>query len=699
MKPVLLVDNEVVAEGDEYLESTPGTRGSFTINLTSGGRSTSVTNDITTGSMYAVTLDSQSITAEELQSVYDEAAALKDSVTEENVYREAYLGKLLALAGKLYFAQVDIADTVAADMYDVSVTRSLSEGITGYEVRTSSLYGRITSLSEGSLYIDVDTDSHVVVSLEGEADVPRAYMMSAGMSGSLYESTVWEELTGNESVSTVSILQTAAKEDTDILTLSQSNLSTEIEKLNTDETIKQEIINAVNSGKAVIIPAENVTMDEWSGTGYVVMNPETGTGEYKITGGLNGGSSPQAVTTAFLADTLCSVIDLAQAITAISESIQTMACAATMAGGIAGAVTAAVSIACMMMTLNNMMSTFIIMLDYLNGDPDAGGELIDSASWNVVLTVGISVGGLAAKKTLQNILRSELVRTIGTECTERLLKEYGDVKDLSRCVKHILKMDIGAGVIIEMSEKFGKSGLDWILGKKSVGLTDDLVRKILKAESLDNFTDAVVKAIKQSKGYVDDIIEQIIKYGDDAAEAIEKYGDDAADAIKRYDDEAIKGFKTGKTPDEITEPTKPTMKKGGEPQGGAAEGNGAGIASQNNAANILAAEGYDITNLKEVEGGNGYGIKPGKNPDYLINGRVFDCYTPESTTGAKGVIRNIADKTVNQADRIVLNLENYPADSVETLKKRIQDKINGDLKHLKELIVIVNDKVETWFVR
>ncbi|MCM1205039.1 MAG: hypothetical protein NC300_12930 [Bacteroidales bacterium] len=170
----------------------------------------------------------------------------------------------------------------------------------------------------------------------------------------------------------------------------------------------------------------------------------------------------------------------------------------------------------------------------------AGGELIDSASWNVVLTVGISVGGLAAKKTLQNILRSELVRTIGTECTERLLKEYGDVKDLSRCVKHILKMDIGAGVIIEMSEKFGKSGLDWILGKKSVGLTDDLVRKILKAESLDNFTDAVVKAIKQSKGYVDDIIEQIIKYGDDAAEVIKDYGDDA-----------IRDFSAGDVLDEI----------------------------------------------------------------------------------------------------------------------------------------------------
>lgn len=108
MRLVLLVDNEVAAEGESYLESTLGTKGSFTINLTSGGRNTSVTNDVTIGSMYAVTLDSQNITAEELQSVYDEAAALRDSVTEDNVYSEEYLGKLLSLAGKLYFAQVDI---------------------------------------------------------------------------------------------------------------------------------------------------------------------------------------------------------------------------------------------------------------------------------------------------------------------------------------------------------------------------------------------------------------------------------------------------------------------------------------------------------------------------------------------------------------------------------------------------------------
>ena len=65
MTPVLLVDGEEVARGEGYLETILGTKSSFTIHISSGGKSTTITNDVTTGSMYGVTLDSQSITASE----------------------------------------------------------------------------------------------------------------------------------------------------------------------------------------------------------------------------------------------------------------------------------------------------------------------------------------------------------------------------------------------------------------------------------------------------------------------------------------------------------------------------------------------------------------------------------------------------------------------------------------------------------
>ena len=93
--------------------------------------------------------------------------------------------------------------------------------------------------------------------------------------------------------------------------------------------------------------------------------------------------------------------------------------------------------------------------------------------------------------------------------------------------------------------------MEWLLSKKHLGLSDDLLRKLLKADNLDDFTDDVLKALKNSDGYADDIIEQIIKHGDDAAEAIGKYGDDAAEVIKNYGDDAVEEFSKGKTPEQI----------------------------------------------------------------------------------------------------------------------------------------------------
>lgn len=128
---------------------------------------------------------------------------------------------------------------------------------------------------------------------------------------------MWEEITGKESVSTISILSKASEENIDILLLSKANLSTEIEKLNTDETTKQSIINAVNSGMIVTVPAEDVTIGDWSGTGYIVTNPETGVGEYMISGGLNGGVLTIVVTIGVLCGFISSIVGTAMLVGAI----------------------------------------------------------------------------------------------------------------------------------------------------------------------------------------------------------------------------------------------------------------------------------------------------------------------------------------------------------------------------------------------
>lgn len=64
--------------------------------------------------------------------------------------------------------------------------------------------------------------------------------------------------------------------------------------------------------------------------------------------------------------------------------------------------------------------------------------------------------------------------------------------------------------------------------------------------------------------------------------------------------------------------------------------------------------------LPNTKGGNGYGIKPTSNPDFKIEGEIFDCYTPKPDTPIKSISYNVKDKTLVQAKNIVVNLEDSP---------------------------------------
>ncbi len=144
--------------------------------------------------------------------------------------------------------------------------------------------------------------------------------------------------------------------------------------------------------------------------------------------------------------------------------------------------------------------------------------------------------------------------------------------------------------------------------------------------------------------------------------------------------------------------TKPSGKTGGKPKGKYEEEKDDGLRGQNHAADVLADEGYDVMMLKRVYGGNGYGIKKDSNPDFLVEGRVFDAYTPKSNTRLRTIKNKIKDKTKSQTDHIVIVLKYYEGD-VEKLKKYLLNQTKYSLEDLKELKAIVNKKVETWFVR
>jgi|GEM_PF-3776583 len=74
-----------------------------------------------------------------------------------------------------------------------------------------------------------------------------------------------------------------------------------------------------------------------------------------------------------------------------------------------------------------------------------------------------------------------------------------------------------------------------------------------------------------------------------------------------------------------------------------------GRTRENEAAQTLAKNGYDVEQRPKVPGG--------KEPDYRIEGEIFDCYSPEYGKPVRGIGSVIERKVQKgQADRIVLNL-------------------------------------------
>ena len=78
------------------------------------------------------------------------------------------------------------------------------------------------------------------------------------------------------------------------------------------------------------------------------------------------------------------------------------------------------------------------------------------------------------------------------------------------------------------------------------------------------------------------------------------------------------------------------------------------------------------------------GLDPRKNPDQLVEGRVFDIYTPE-TDNVRSIRGKIAEKIgTRQADHITLNLADTPVTAAEVRAAIQQHPVPG----LKEVIII-----------
>ncbi|MCG7376409.1 hypothetical protein MH215_05345 [Paenibacillus sp. ACRSA] len=104
---------------------------------------------------------------------------------------------------------------------------------------------------------------------------------------------------------------------------------------------------------------------------------------------------------------------------------------------------------------------------------------------------------------------------------------------------------------------------------------------------------------------------------------------------------------------------------------------------ENEAAEILSRNGYDVEQNPKI-------LDTNKDPDYLINGTIFDFYSPQGETSSRGIASQLEKKKIKkgQTRRIVLNLGDWNGD-INELKQQFTE---WPIMNLDEVIVVTKDK-------
>ncbi|MDA0172609.1 peptidoglycan-binding protein [Solirubrobacter taibaiensis] len=110
-----------------------------------------------------------------------------------------------------------------------------------------------------------------------------------------------------------------------------------------------------------------------------------------------------------------------------------------------------------------------------------------------------------------------------------------------------------------------------------------------------------------------------------------------------------------------------------------------GLELENDAAEALAKAGYDIVQRPN----HGKPTKPGeRDPDFKIEGRIFDCYSPGKEKPVRGIWTEVHDKVLKkkQTERVVINLADWAGDMTELQSQFTK----WPIKQLHEVLIVDN---------
>lgn len=375
------------------------------------------------------------------------------------------------------------------------------------------------AISDGTLYIDVDTDT-VGLAYNQEENIHQKtekivrnnaniknFMMASGLMGSYLEGYVVGEATNTKGVSSVSIIKESKERGINIVTISEEN-KTILNTLSIDKAAKNEIEKALNNGKTVIVPEKSIQYYDWNGTGYITLNPETGEAAYMISGGLCGGESSQD-----LAMTLFTIIVAVAAIFAIAVFVYFAWSAIAAMIGVALTISEGISILDTCIILLSMAGAIFSITEAGNVGIDAYEYIIDPSVENGsdILRKAVEAGAMFL------IFEVAMPRLISSVSAKINFDESGFYKFVTK--------------------KWGGKTIKTPPVKPD---TDPDLNPDADPDTNPNKRPLGDYWEKIAEKYGQDIVDKLRPFGDDGKRLIEQYGDELVDIIKELSEDDTK---------------------------------------------------------------------------------------------------------------------------------------------------------------
>lgn len=290
--PVLYVDGREVARGSARMM---GTAQEWRMGFRyPPNRGYTVGNQIRAGDTYGVSVDYGRASVEAYDASVARLAARRAALPRNaqgfpnysapESLGEPVVGEALYAAAQAYWAQSDAFRDVVANRYGVRWLRLPSGGVSMMPIAFETIFGAVYGNEGARFGFDIPAENALAVSRNGDAAVTRTYSRVHGVYTSALEHAVWENL-GLRALSTIRLLNTALERGVAVYHLNSTNKALR-SRLNLNGTAEAYIDRALDAGQEVIAHAEELTIGEWQGAGWIVRDPASGASGYLIAGGL-----------------------------------------------------------------------------------------------------------------------------------------------------------------------------------------------------------------------------------------------------------------------------------------------------------------------------------------------------------------------------------------------------------------------------